>query len=291
MRITKSVKASENVESCKPVTASSKTGVVYDKNNLVLTLTDAYNAFTSSPDDVIGYIENTSNKMIDLSDYGHDQFIEPGKTELHPVEEDYFLINYILEMDETPLTKEQVKELWDTTPMYIVWDDGSDSLCQENDYSLEEILNYVDHGYCVYIDGDYTDSGITSSTKTGENNMRIVKSNKAVKASNETGDSDIPTYKQAEEILDCNDWEEFGFSCEEECDWFKKKAKKLLDERDGVKACGDVKASKKLSANDQALTHIKAAIDILGKSGNKDEVTKDSIANLGVVMFDLMGDK
>lgn len=46
--------------------------------------------------------------------------------------------------------------------------------------------------------------------------------------------------------------------------------------------------SKKLSANDQALTHIKAAIDILGKSGNKDTVTKDTIANLGVVMFDLM---
>ena len=42
---------------------------------------------------------------------------------------------------------------------------------------------------------------------------------------------------------------------------------------------------------DKALQHIKAAIDILGKSGNKDDITKDSIANLGVVMFDLMGDK
>ena len=50
-----------------------------------------------------------------------------------------------------------------------------------------------------------------------------------------------------------------------------------------------VEASKKLSANDQALTHIKAAIDILGKSGNKDAVTKDSIANLATVMFDLKG--
>ena len=48
-----------------------------------------------------------------------------------------------------------------------------------------------------------------------------------------------------------------------------------------------VKAAKKLSANDEALTHIKAAIDILGKSGNKDEVTKDSIANLATVMFDI----
>lgn len=119
--------------------------------------------------------------------------------------------------------------------------------------------------------------------------MRITKSNKVIKAANETGDSDIPTYKLAQEILDCKDWEAFGFSCEEECEWCKKKAKKLLDERDGVNACGNVKASKKLSANDQALTHIKAAIDILGKSGNKDDITKDSIANLGVVMFDLKG--
>ena len=41
------------------------------------------------------------------------------------------------------------------------------------------------------------------------------------------------------------------------------------------------------TSTDKALQHIKAAIDILGKSGNKDEVTKDSIANLGVVWFDL----
>jgi len=57
-----------------------------------------------------------------------------------------------------------------------------------------------------------------------------------------------------------------------------------------------VKANRKLpiqqtSDTDKALQHIKAAIDILGKSGNKDAVTKDSIANLGVVMFDLKAKK
>ena len=52
----------------------------------------------------------------------------------------------------------------------------------------------------------------------------------------------------------------------------------------GVKACGDIKAS---TSTDKALQHIKAAIDILGKSGDKSDVTKDSIANLGVVMYDL----
>lgn len=54
---------------------------------------------------------------------------------------------------------------------------------------------------------------------------------------------------------------------------------------------GGIVASKKLSTTDKALQHIKAAIDILGKSGDKDEVTKDSIANLGVVMFDLKSKK
>lgn len=53
---------------------------------------------------------------------------------------------------------------------------------------------------------------------------------------------------------------------------------------DNVCACGDIKGS---TSTDKALQHIKAAIDILGKSGDKSDVTKDSIANLGVVMFDL----
>lgn len=43
------------------------------------------------------------------------------------------------------------------------------------------------------------------------------------------------------------------------------------------------------SATDRALQHIKAAIDILGMSGNKDDITKDSIANLATVMFDIKG--
>lgn len=50
--------------------------------------------------------------------------------------------------------------------------------------------------------------------------------------------------------------------------------------------CRDIKGS---TSTDKALQHIKAAIDILGKSGDKSDLTKDSIANLGVVMFDLMG--
>ena len=54
----------------------------------------------------------------------------------------------------------------------------------------------------------------------------------------------------------------------------------------------DVKANRKLpvqqsSDTDKALQHITAAIDILGKSGKKDEVTKDIIANLAVVAFDI----
>ena len=57
---------------------------------------------------------------------------------------------------------------------------------------------------------------------------------------------------------------------------------------DNICACGDIKGS---TSTDKALQHIKAAIDILGKSGNKDDVTKDSIANLGVVMFDLKSKK
>lgn len=50
-----------------------------------------------------------------------------------------------------------------------------------------------------------------------------------------------------------------------------------------------VKASNEATATstDRALKHIRAAIDILGKSGNRDAITKDSIANLATVMFDI----
>lgn len=59
----------------------------------------------------------------------------------------------------------------------------------------------------------------------------------------------------------------------------------------GVTACGSIQSSKKLSANDKALQHITAAIDILGKSGKKDDVTKDIIANLAVVAMDIKASK
>lgn len=47
---------------------------------------------------------------------------------------------------------------------------------------------------------------------------------------------------------------------------------------------GSIKSS---SDTDKALQHITAAIDILGKSGKKDDVTKDIIANLAVVAMDI----
>lgn len=65
---------------------------------------------------------------------------------------------------------------------------------------------------------------------------------------------------------------------------------KVLDglKSKSVGACDSIKGS---TDTDKALQHIRAAIDILGKSGNKDDVTKDSIANLGVVYLDLSGKK
>ena len=115
--------------------------------------------------------------------------------------------------------------------------------------------------------------------------MRIKKATKTIKASNETGSSNIPTYKLAWQILKVKDWEEAGFSCEEEFEAMKKEAQEILRKTNGlpVKFSTDIKSS----AKEQALTHIRAAIDILGKSGMKDEVTKDSIANLGIVMLDI----
>lgn len=45
------------------------------------------------------------------------------------------------------------------------------------------------------------------------------------------------------------------------------------------------------SSYTKAEKHIKAAIDILAQSAKNDDVARDSIANLGVVMLDLRGSK
>lgn len=131
--------------------------------------------------------------------------------------------------------------------------------------------------------------------------MRIVKSNKTVKSSKVCGTSDKSLTKdQVKDLWDKKAlFVDFGDSdamCQDN-GYTLDQVYKFMDEGNkvyvdsDVEACGDVKASKQISANDQALTHIKAAIDILGKSGQKDDITKDSIANLGVVMFDLKGNQ
>lgn len=118
--------------------------------------------------------------------------------------------------------------------------------------------------------------------------MRIVKVNKTVNAAKEDFEYEVQGNYG------------YGWDCltTEATMAEAKEQKKCYDENEPnvphriktvskIGACGDVNASKKLSANDQALQHIKAAIDILGKSGMKDDVTKDSIANLGIVAMDI----
>lgn len=128
--------------------------------------------------------------------------------------------------------------------------------------------------------------------------MRITKSTKTdVKAS---VDSDIAKYKKSLEAKAAKSgvYENFGAA---EIRKLKEKYSELPDDdtdfrtaecnRRSISSFEDWCANY-VGANtstDKALQHIKAAIDILGTSGKKDVVTKDSIANLATVMFDLKG--
>lgn len=130
--------------------------------------------------------------------------------------------------------------------------------------------------------------------------MRISKSTKTeVKASI---DSDIAKYKKSLEAKAAKSgiYENFGAA---EIRKLKEKYSELPDDdtdsstaernRRSISSFEDWCASY-VGANtstDKALKHIKAAIDILGKSGDKSDITKDSIANLATVMFDLKGEK
>ena len=60
---------------------------------------------------------------------------------------------------------------------------------------------------------------------------------------------------------------------------------------DSAGKSGAISSCNSSTSTDKALKHIKAAIDILGKSGKKDDVTLDSIANLATVMFDMNSSK
>lgn len=48
-----------------------------------------------------------------------------------------------------------------------------------------------------------------------------------------------------------------------------------------------VNSSSQSNKYDKALSHIKAAIDELGKDAKTDIIAKENIANLSVVLFDL----
>lgn len=50
------------------------------------------------------------------------------------------------------LTKEEVVKNWGVRSMFIELQDGTDSICQENGYTLNEILQAMDAGCHVYFD-------------------------------------------------------------------------------------------------------------------------------------------
>lgn len=108
--------------------------------------------------------------------------------------------------------------------------------------------------------------------------MRISKSTKTdVTASSDIGFNDYCDFVYLNSKLSREEAKDICVDC-----WNQGKSKE--------EALEAVKTSCNSSTStDKALKHIKAAIDILGKSGNKDDVTKDSIANLATVMFDIQG--
>lgn len=171
-----------------------------------------------------------------------------------------------------------------------------------NEWSCEQAEKFGDRAYYDY-DGD---------TEVKASNMRISKSNKTgVKASTQSNviyskdgivvkktgrdyDFIATIQNNTDDIFYLNTYDP---SCDDadECnvvvdphDWIGIRADdEGYDIVEYFENLGGVTASKKLSTTDKALQHIKAAIDILGKSGDKSDVTKDSIANLATVMFDI----
>lgn len=173
-----------------------------------------------------------------------------------------------------------------------------------NEWSCEQAEKFGDRAYYDY-DGDTevkaTNMRITKATKTSvkastQSSIIYDKNGIVVKKTGRNYDFIATIENNTDDVFCINTYDP---SCDDvdECnvvvnphDWIG-----ILADDEGYaiveyfEKLGGVMASKKLSTTDKALQHIKAAIDILGKSGNKDDVTKDSIANLATVMFDIKG--
>jgi len=50
------------------------------------------------------------------------------------------------------LTKQEIVDYWETKPLFVEREDGSDSLLQENGYSLKEALDFYDEGCDICLD-------------------------------------------------------------------------------------------------------------------------------------------
>ena len=50
------------------------------------------------------------------------------------------------------LTKQEIIDNWEDEAMYVVLQDGSDSLLQENGYTLREALDLLNLGCKIYFD-------------------------------------------------------------------------------------------------------------------------------------------
>lgn len=71
-----------------------------------------------------------------------------------------------------PLSVEEIKELWNIRPLYIEWKDGTDSLLQENGYSLQHAIDWCRQGYRIYAD-ELCLSKKTANTYTAEDILRL----------------------------------------------------------------------------------------------------------------------
>ena len=161
------VQACGDVMATKSVCASTGSKVVYDKDGIKVTEVLCSPSSYIDSEDCLAVIENNTDKDYYVCGSGFDDFYVPAHDhiEIYGDEEGYATVNYFKWKDVPPLTKDQVKDLWDKKSLFIDWGDGSDSLCQENNYPLDEILEYMDQGCKVYIDEDPTEVNSCSDVK------------------------------------------------------------------------------------------------------------------------------
>lgn len=118
-------------------------------NGDILDVFDTYDAAVSAlKSEIFAAIDDGHLGIVDFEDCWVETDDEDAEV-MYCADTDPDFAGYVNTSE--PLSEVQVKDLWDTTSMYVDFGD-SDAMLQDNGYTLSQALEFLRQGYSIYVD-------------------------------------------------------------------------------------------------------------------------------------------